>query len=581
MVTSVAYKNGSSVGTMAYTDYEIASSTIVGDGPGIAFEYSYNPCSPMLSVPQQILTFNSQWRACSDGIDAFYDPPFALTSMAGLEVPHWTSDLGNETPLTTSAQAGPSPIPVTVTPTSRHSSVTSTALGVNPGTPLESTLPSSKGYTPSAPAATNANQDPPQATNTPLPSPHSSVVSGPAVITNANSQSPQATPANASLTSNSPTPSPNPTNSHSGDGYFPTASVASSQGSDGVAAPPTRPSAFIVKGQTLADNATPVALQGTRIVYSSGVIYFGSDPHTIPVASQPQQTPSPVVVNDLTFTPAAPSDPALSPVPVTVAKIDGQDVTPIADNSGAIIFHGTTLAQGGAPTTIDAIPIIASAGSIYISGQGIAMPTAATAIQPEVNPLMITAIAGQTVSVINPSAVLVDSQTIIMGQSGITISGQPVTLGSSALIIGTYTIALPAPTTRVVIGSETIALAPSDIVVAGSTLTPGSPGITVSGTYISLGSTVLVVGSKTEIYAPAGKSATAASGGLGALIMSGLGAVGGIPVPSSQADPGSSDSLYGTPFTGDTGRLRFHPGFSIMMFGVLLSLGVVLLTFWL
>ena len=569
MVTSVAYKNGSWVGTMAYTDYETASSTIVGDGLGTAFEYSYNPCSPMLSVPQQILTFNPQWRACSDGIHAFYDPPFALTSMAGLEVPHWTSDLGNGTPRTTPAQAGPSPMPLTVTSTSRHPSITSTAMIVDPGTPLESTLPSSKGFASSASAATIANQDPPQATNTPLQSRHGSVVSGPAVVTNANSLSPQATSANDPSTSSSNMPLPNPADSLSGSGPFPVAPVASSQGSDEVAAIPALPSAVIVNGQTLTDNATPITLQGTHMVYSSGVIYVGSDPHTIQVVSQPQQTPSPVVVNDLTFTPAAPLEPA------TIVTIAGQGVTPVPGDSGAIIFHGTTLTQGRDPMTIDAIPIIVSGGSIYISGQGVAIPTAATAI----NPPIITTLAGLPISILNPTAILIGSQTLTIGQPALTISNLPITLASSALIIGTSTLALAAPATRVVIGSETIALAPSNIVVAGSTLTPGSPGITISGTYISLGSTMLVVGSKTEIYASVGGTATAASGGLGALIMSGLGAVGGTPVPSRRTDVGASGSLYGTPFTGDAGRLWRHPGFSVILFGVLLSWGLVLVAF--
>ncbi|KAL9105540.1 MAG: hypothetical protein Q9187_008692 [Circinaria calcarea] len=435
----------------------------------------------MLSVLQQILTLNPQWRICSDGIKAFYDPPFALTATNGLEVPHWTNNPGIVTPLTTSAQVGPSPMPVTVTPTSRYPSITSTTVNVDPDMPLESTSPSSKENAFSAPVATIASQGPPPTVSVPSPSPQSSIVPGPAVITNTNDQS--------------------------------------------------------------------------------------------------KQTSSRVVVNDFTFTPTARSDPGISPGPANVLTVGGRAFTPVAESPGAIIFDGTTLTQGGAPTTIDAIPIIVTGGSIYVNGQAVAIPTAATAILPTVNPHMMTTIAGQQISIINPSAALIGSQTIVIGQPAITISGQPISLGPSGLVIGSSTVQLPIPipATRGIISSETIALPPSNIVVAGSTLTPGSPGITVGGTYISLGSTVLVVGSKIEVYAPDGETATAASGGLGALIMSGFGAIGVSPVSSSPTGAGIPGSLYGMPFTGDARRMGSRLSFLVVILGVLLFWVVIFL----
>ena len=62
--------------------------------------------------------------------------------------------------------------------------------------------------------------------------------------------------------------------------------------------------------------------------------------------------------------------------------------------------------------------------------------------------------------------------------------------------------------------------------IDGDKLTPGGPDVTVSGGVVSLGATRLIVGSKTEVFSP---SETSGSGGLGALIMSGLGQISGVP----------------------------------------------------
>ncbi|KAN0095837.1 hypothetical protein V8E51_016548 [Hyaloscypha variabilis] len=44
------------------------------------YTVTYNPCSPMLSVPTKLLAANSVWHACRMGISAFFDPPIFLTA---------------------------------------------------------------------------------------------------------------------------------------------------------------------------------------------------------------------------------------------------------------------------------------------------------------------------------------------------------------------------------------------------------------------------------------------------------------------------------------------------------------------
>ena len=69
-------------------------------------------------------------------------------------------------------------------------------------------------------------------------------------------------------------------------------------------------------------------------------------------------------------------------------------------------------------------------------------------------------------------------------------------------------------------GSVTVAVQPSNIVVGTKTLTPGASTVTVNGTPVSLGTDVLVVGTRTETFSA---DLTSASGGLGGIILSGLG----------------------------------------------------------
>ena len=51
--------------------------------PITAFPATYNPCSPLLSIPQRILTLNPSWKSCYAGIHAAYDPESMLTTESG------------------------------------------------------------------------------------------------------------------------------------------------------------------------------------------------------------------------------------------------------------------------------------------------------------------------------------------------------------------------------------------------------------------------------------------------------------------------------------------------------------------
>lgn len=46
---------------------------------------TYDPCSPIISIPQAILTLDPQWADCVPGVSGLYDPPSKLTPVHGFE----------------------------------------------------------------------------------------------------------------------------------------------------------------------------------------------------------------------------------------------------------------------------------------------------------------------------------------------------------------------------------------------------------------------------------------------------------------------------------------------------------------
>ena len=412
----------------------------------------------------------------------------------------------------------------------------------------------------SAPAVHITSPTIPVVTGPPA-SPSSHIVAPP--LSTAAAQPSPIVKSHASLSPNSPQPSTPALNSPS---TVPISLLPPSSSID--PSPQGASPVIVIEEQTLTDNGDPISLLGTPILYSSGVLHVGTDPQPV---SAIQEIQSLIVAGGLTFTPMA------SPPPTAIATSDINAVTPVSGSPGMVIFHGQTLASGAGTTTIDGIPVFVSSGSIYIGGQAAAFPTAPTVLQPELVTPTAPVIAGQTLSILDPSAVVLGSQTLTVGQTPILVSGITVSLGSGGLVVGSSTIAIGAtPTPYVAIGSETIALGPSGIVVGGTTLTPGGPGITVDGTLISLGSSEFVIGTKTEIYEPTGSDLASATGDIGGLIMSGFSAIG--DSPTTVTGIGKSGSTtgypYGTPFTGIATERSLRNRFLIAC-GVVLSTGLV------
>ena len=155
----------------------------------------------------------------------------------------------------------------------------------------------------------------------------------------------------------------------------------------------------------------------------------------------------------------------------------------------------TAAADTGGSSTSPAVIVSSTSqniGAIIYSAFGGSFPgsTASTIAIPTSGPMLVTA-GGEDVSVIDPSAIIVQGSTYTEGGKAATISGEVISVAVS-------TPSIPPEPSVVTIGSQTVIVAPSALVLASTTMLPGGTGLTISGTPISLESSgVLLIGSST------------------------------------------------------------------------------------
>lgn len=216
----------------------------------------------------------------------------------------------------------------------------------------------------------------------------------------------------------------------------------------------------------------------------------------------------------------------------------------IVVKANAMVVAGKTIGPGKSAATVDGANVSLGASRLIIGSQTITYynsesPLATQA--PMINVLeelgasavhksateSVLAIGHEALT-IHPSALALASHILVPGGPGITLFGTLVSLGVSQLVIGSQTAtfgmghstsgaveafvtalkelgATEAPASAinpvVAIGHEIVTINPSNVALAGHTLKPGSAGMTISGTFISLGSSQLIIGTRTEDYA--------------------------------------------------------------------------------
>lgn len=206
----------------------------------------------------------------------------------------------------------------------------------------------------------------------------------------------------------------------------------------------------------------------------------------------------------------------------TVVSAAGQAAT--INDPSTVAVGGTTLSIGGDPVTLaHTIISLAPSGKLMIKPEeghdgdlaGISVSETSNLVSQgsssianiggynamTATPAVFT-VAGKDFTA-NPSAFSIDGTMLSAGGAGIIISGTSISLASSGhLIIGSNTATLLSQTIFKVAGQKFTAN-PSAFSMDSTTLSIGGAGITISGTPISLGpSGKLMVGSSTVTLSP-------------------------------------------------------------------------------
>lgn len=183
----------------------------------------------------------------------------------------------------------------------------------------------------------------------------------------------------------------------------------------------------------------------------------------------------------------------------TVFTAAGQTVTPLGNNQFQV--NGATLRPGGPASTVEGVRMSLGSSEVIIGTSTIPLPSP-VALSPLASQPMPVPAAGHTFTPIGDGRVLIDGATITQGESPDFVQGASVSLGSSVLVIGSSTVAMPTPietsppTTLITAAGHTFTpIKDNRMLVDGQTLTQGAPATIFQGVSISLGFSVLVIGS--------------------------------------------------------------------------------------
>ena len=168
----------------------------------------------------------------------------------------------------------------------------------------------------------------------------------------------------------------------------------------------------------------------------------------------------------------------------------------------AISIDGTTLSAGAPSITVSRTPIALDSGSLVVGSYSVRLAQPPLSLTPG----QVANLNGVVIKQLR-TGISVSGSTLTPGSPAIMVSGSPVSLGPSALIIGSSSIPVALPRLPWIQGpvtnfdGEVVQPLVGWISVVGTTLTPGGPAIKISGTPMSLGSNVFVIGTSSILLA--------------------------------------------------------------------------------
>ncbi|MCJ1388322.1 hypothetical protein MMC18_001168 [Xylographa bjoerkii] len=338
----------------------------------------------------------------------------------------------------------------------------------------------------------------------------------------------------------------------------------------------TGPTVYVTQGVTVGpvmEDSPPYALQSSPAT-NLDVTTTATTMETSTAAPNPIDTAT--VFN---LQPASSSLATRAPISTSISSEASSVIGQEEESSSFVISELASNIQGQSPTAN--LPLVSGSEPLAISTlSGMFVPPSSLLLDSQ-SALLPTALAppltlaGLPASVLNPSAIIIGSQTLTLDSSAVTVASIPVSLNSADIIVGSSTIPFLMPPIAslspsvITIGIEPITLLSSAIAIAGTTLTPGAAGVTIDGTLISLGSSALVVGTKTEVFI---SSMETESAGLGPLILSGLGqiATSSSAVVTTSASHGPSS----TPFMSGDQRTTCAADWRGWALGLLIGMGL-------
>ena len=297
-------------------------------------------------------------------------------------------------------------------------------------------------------------------------------------------------------------------------------------------------------------------VDGTIISVGSSNVVVGPSTYEKPTftgsATISASSYRPLFINGKTTDlPVLPTD-IIQALAVTNLPADAQTIIsgiPISVGTNVIVVDTSTYAF---PIPTDSAISRAPNGAVVFDGETLSEGTQVTVSGTPISiGGSIAVVGGKTyaiplftdpaVSLATNDAVVVSGKTLSEGMQ-VTVSGTPVSLGSTIVVIGSKTYGLPLPTDPAV-----SLFSNSALVLDGVTLVPGALA-TLSGTTVSVGSDNFVIGSKTYALPVSTNAPTATESNLGAIIESMFGYV---PSTADGANPASTSASSSEPVNGN------------------------------
>lgn len=479
--------------------------------------FSYDPCHPRIAVPPGFATLvDPAWSAAlNDDLPwGYYDPPVALALQDALS-PTVTPIANPVTALAASVQMTPAAPTVTPTATPKYP-VAGQELG-------ESTSNSAHDPSQDSPApGSESIQNNPSQQNPQTKEPQNSVRPDDPSLGSLPQSDPHKDPSQEIQQQNSPLPNDSSPNGQTGTNPLQSEALQNKPQEDG---PPSdiKTSNTPHLNEPILDPIYPAVDFATRsdlpfqplrsllssisvpfttnnagnVVLPTGQTLSAGGPVAVVSATPISLGRANLVVGDHVYAIPSPAPPSLTPgASVTVA---GYTFMP---NPTGFVIAGMTILPHDQALTLIGTPISLGSSTVKVGDQTYALPGPTPT---HVSLGAVLTVGDQTMT-FNPTVVIVAGTTLLPGGPDLTIAGTRISLGTSNLAIGSQAYALSTPPTQITRGElftlagYTIKPNPTGFDIAGSELVPGGPALIVSGTAISLGSSEVIIGSKTYAF---------------------------------------------------------------------------------